>query len=157
MLLYKTTLLARCNSNRKYLDNNADDRGFTLVELLVVLVILGLVAAIAAPRVLQYLGSSKSKAANIQIQHLVSALDLYRIDLGRYPTQEEGIEALINRPDTAGEWNGPYVRDSGGLLDPWGRRYRYLYPGERGEFEVLTFGADGKSGGVGENRDIAGW
>jgi general secretion pathway protein G len=131
--------------------------GFTLLELLVVLVILGLLAAIAAPRVMNYLGGAKTDAAQIQIQNLSTTLDLYRLDVGRYPSEDEGLEALLRPPSDAAGWNGPYVRQEEMLTDPWGRRYAYRYPGEHLDFDLYTLGADNAEGGEGENQDVTNW
>ncbi|RMD61468.1 MAG: type II secretion system protein GspG [Alphaproteobacteria bacterium] len=135
----------------------ARQRGFTLVELLVVLVILGLIVAFAAPRVIQYVGGAKSDAAKIQIERLSSVLDLYRLEVGRYPSEDEGLQALVERPADAEAWNGPYIKKSNALTDPWGRPYIYRYPGEHGEFDLYSLGADGAEGGDGENADITNW
>ena len=129
--------------------------GFTLLELLVVLAILGLIAAFAAPRVLQFLGGARSDAAAIQINNIAVALDLFRLEVGRYPSTEEGIAALIDRPTNAPGWNGPYLDRASGLNDPWGRVYQYRFPGERGDYDLFSLGADGQEGGDGENADIA--
>jgi general secretion pathway protein G len=133
------------------------EAGFTLLELLVVLVILALIAAFAAPRVLKYLGGARTDAAQIQIQNLANVLDLYRLEVGRYPSEEEGIEALIERPAGVEGWNGPYVRKREQLLDPWGRPFEYRYPGEHADFDLYTLGADGQEGGDGEDQDITSW
>lgn len=132
-------------------------RGFTLVELLVVLVILGLIASIAAPQAMRYLSGAKHDAARLQLQGLATALDLYRLDLGRYPTREEGLAALLTRPAGAERWNGPYVRRADQLQDPWGRPWRYRNPGEHGPFDLFSLGADDRPGGSGEDRDVTGW
>jgi general secretion pathway protein G len=129
--------------------------GFTLLELLVVLVILGLLAAVAVPQVMKYLGRSKTDAAKIQVQRLDSILGLYRLDMGRYPTQEEGLQALVTSPPDAQKWSGPYVKNRDSLIDPWGNPYLYRFPGERGEYDLYTFGADGAPGGDGENQDVS--
>ena len=131
--------------------------GFTLVELLVVLVILGLIAAFAAPQVIKYLGSAKTDAAAIQIERLSGVLDLYRLEVGRYPSTEEGLEALVERPIDAEAWNGPYLKKADALTDPWGRPYVYRQPGEHGEFDLFTLGADGSEGGEGEDQDLTSW
>ena len=128
--------------------------GFTLVELLVVLVILGLLAALVAPRVLSYLGSSKTKTAQLQITSFADALDLYRLDNQGLPTTAEGLKALVEKPASATGWNGPYLSQSKIPQDPWGNDYRYASPGQHGEFDILSLGADGKPGGEGENQDV---
>lgn len=132
--------------------------GFTLIELLVVLAILGLLAAFAVPRVVQFLSGAKTDAAEIQIDNLSGALDLYRLEVGRYPSTEEGLVALVEPPGGASVWNGPYIDKREGLTDPWGRPYRYRYPGQNGpEFDLYTLGADDTPGGEGENRDVTNW
>lgn len=131
--------------------------GFTLVELLVVLAILGLLVALAAPRVMNYLGSARSDTARIQIEKLSGVLDLYRLEVGHYPTEQEGLRALVEKPTQAGDWNGPYLRNSESLVDPWGAPYVYHSPGQHGEFDLYTLGADGKEGGDGADRDITNW
>jgi len=131
--------------------------GFTLIELLVVLVILGLLSAFVAPQVLNYLGRAKTDAASAQIQNIASILDLYRLDTGRYPSEEEGLSALLEPPPDATTWNGPYVRREDALTDPWGEMYRYRFPGEHGDFDLYTLGADQAEGGEGENQDITSW
>ena len=131
--------------------------GFTLLELLVVLAILGVLATIAVPRVLGYLGSAKSDAAGIQIERLSSALDLYRLDVGHYPAEQVGLQALLERPDDSTNWGGPYLKKREMLLDPWGRQLVYNLPGEHGEFDLFSFGADGTEGGEGEDRDVVSW
>ena len=129
-------------------------RGYTLVELLVVLAILGLLVALATPRVIRYLGTAKTDTARIQIQKLGGVLDLYRLEIGRYPTEEEGLAALVDRPPQVEAWNGPYLKNRESLIDPWGTPYVYRSPGEHGEYDLYTLGADGKEGGDGEDRDI---
>ncbi|QLH41104.1 MAG: type II secretion system major pseudopilin GspG [Defluviicoccus sp.] len=132
--------------------------GFTLLEVLVVLVILGLLAAVVAgPQIFKYLGSAKSEAAKVQVQQISSALDLYRLEVGRYPTQEEGLEALIEAPAGLNKWNGPYLKKKESIVDPWGRVFVYRYPGEHGDFDLYTLGADNAEGGDGENKDITNW
>ncbi len=131
--------------------------GFTLIELLVVLSILSLLAFIAVPQVLKYLSGAKTDTARIQVQNLVGTLDLYRLDVGGYPSEELGIRALIERPSDAERWNGPYLRKREMLIDPWGRSYMYRYPGEHGEFDLYSLGADNAEGGEGEDRDVTSW
>lgn len=128
-------------------------RGFTLIELLVVLAILTLLAGLVGPRVLNQLGGAKSKTTAVQIADLDKSLELFKLDVGRYPSSEEGLEALVKRPGNVNGWTGPYLK--GGVpTDPWGRAYRYANPGSNGGFEILSLGADGAPGGDGENADI---
>jgi len=131
--------------------------GFTLVELLVVLVILGLLAALVAPRVLSYLGSSKTKTAQLQITSFADALDLYRLDNQGLPTTAEGLKALVEKPANATGWNGPYLSQSRIPQDPWGKDYQYAAPGQHGEYDLFSLGADGKPGGEDENQDVVNW
>lgn len=131
--------------------------GFTLVELLVVLVILGLLAALVAPRVLNYLGTSKTKAAQLQIESFASALDLYRLDNQTLPSTAEGLQALVARPASASNWNGPYLAQGKLPEDPWGNAYGYAAPGQHGEYDLFSLGADNKPGGDGEDQDVANW
>ena len=131
--------------------------GYTLVELLVVLAILGLLVALAAPRVIKYLGAAKSDTAHIQIEKLGGVLDLYRLEVGRYPTEQEGLESLVERPPQVDAWNGPYLKNRDALTDPWGKPYGYRSPGEHGDYDLYSLGADGKEGGEGEDRDVTNW
>jgi general secretion pathway protein G len=131
--------------------------GFTLVELLVVLVILVLLASLVAPRVIGYLGSSRTKAAKVQVQSLTTALELYKVDTGRYPTTGEGLKALVEAPPAAASWGGPYLTKKEVPNDPWGRPYAYRSPGEHGAFDISSLGADNQPGGTGENEDITSW
>jgi len=133
------------------------EAGFTLLELLVVLAILGLLAAIIAPQVLKYLGTAKTQTARVQIHNIQAALDEYKIDVGRYPTQAEGLPALVTAPQTATGWNGPYLRSVTALKDPWGEPYVYKNPGQHGEVDVFTLGNDKQPGGTGEAQDVGNW
>lgn len=128
--------------------------GFTLLELMVVLVILGLLAALVAPRVLGYLGGAKSDAARVQIERLAASVDFFHLDTGSYPTQSQGLEILVTRPANADNWKGPYLAKGELPVDPWGRPYLYKIPGERTAFDIYTLGADGVAGGEDENADI---
>jgi general secretion pathway protein G len=136
---------------------HARENGFTLVELLVVLAILGLLVALAAPRVMKYLGSARSDTAHIQIEKLSGVLDLYRLEIGHYPTEQEGLRALVEKPPQADNWNGPYLKNRESLIDPWGQPYGYHSPGQHGEFDLYTLGADGKEGGDGVDKDVTNW
>jgi general secretion pathway protein G len=132
-------------------------RGFTLMELLVVLAILGLLMSLVGPRVLNQLGGAKTKTAGIQIKDLEQSLEMYKLDVGRFPSTEEGLDALVNKPGNAVGWNGPYLKKSDVPLDPWNREYQYKYPGERGELDIFSYGQDGQAGGDGEDADVGNW
>jgi general secretion pathway protein G len=127
--------------------------GFTLLELLVVLVIIGLLAAYVGPRYFSQLGKSEAKIARAQIDAIEKALDHYRLDVGRYPTAEQGLAVLYNRPPNEPKWAGPYLRKEV-PPDPWGRPYQYRVPGERGEYDLVSYGKDGRPGGSGEAADV---
>ncbi|MFN7089148.1 MAG: type II secretion system major pseudopilin GspG [Allorhizobium sp.] len=135
-------------------DDSDHEAGFTMVELLVVLAIIGLVAAIAAPQVLGYLGSARVDTAKVQMRNLQSALELLYIDAGRYPSSTEGLEALMTRPDGYLTWNGPYIKQASSLVDPWGRPYEYQEPDGAGSPSIMSLGRDGKAGGEGLDADI---
>ena len=130
-------------------------KGFTLLELLVVIVIIGLLAAYVGPKYFSQLGKSEVTVARAQIDAFEKSLDTYRLDVGRYPTSEEGLNALMTAPQTAGaKWNGPYLK-KGIPLDPWGHAYQYRAPGTKGEYEIVSLGKDGQPGGSGEGADIS--
>lgn len=130
--------------------------GITLVEMLVVLAIIGLLAGLVGPAVLKQLGGAKSKSAAIQIKDFEQSLEIYKLDVGRFPTTEEGLTALVSKPSGAQGWNGPYLK-SGVPQDPWNRAYHYKYPGEKAEFDLFSYGQDGSPGGEGENADVVNW
>ncbi|MCB1894148.1 MAG: type II secretion system major pseudopilin GspG [Zoogloeaceae bacterium] len=132
-------------------------QGFTLVELLVVLAILGLLAGLVGPRVLNQLGGAKSKTANVQIKDFEQALELYKLDVGRFPSSDEGLSALVSKPAAATGWNGPYLKRKDIPSDPWGRAYQYAAPGQHSEVDIYSYGADGSAGGEGENADVGNW
>ncbi len=135
---------------------NRREAGFTLIELMIVLFILGLLAALVAPRLMGRVGKAKQKTAEAQLQLLATALDLYHLDVGRYPTTEEGLRVLKDKPDNTASWGGPYL-DKAIPKDPWGRPYVYKCPGEHGPYDLISQGADGAPGGEGENQDITNW
>lgn len=131
--------------------------GFTLLELLVVLAIMGLLAAIVGPQVIKYLGSSRSQTAQIQVKNVAAALELYRLDAGSYPSPDQGLAALVTAPASAPAWNGPYLPQASALVDPWGQPYRFAAPGKHGEVDVFSYGSDKAEGGSGEARDVGNW
>jgi len=131
--------------------------GYTLVEILVVITIIGMIVALVGPRVLNYLGESKIKTARIQIQSFAAALDLYYLDTGRYPLNSEGLDALVQRGSGIATWNGPYLKGGSVPNDPWGKPYVYRSPGEHGAYDIVSYGADGQEGGTGTAADITSW
>lgn len=130
--------------------------GFTLLELLVVMVIIGLLAGYVAPRYFGQVGKSEVKVAKAQLDAFGKALDQYWLDVGHYPSTEQGLGALLVRPNNEGRWSGPYLKKSV-PLDPWGRAYLYKSPGEHGDYDLVSFGKDGQPGGTGEAEDIKSW
>ena len=137
------------NSNRK-------QAGITLIELLVVMVIIALFAAIVGTRVGRNVDKAKQVAAKSQISEYESALDQFKLDVGRYPSNEEGLSALRAKPENAPNWDGPYLKKDL-PMDPWGRPYVYTFPGTHGDFDLMSYGADGREGGEGDNADIVSW
>ena len=130
--------------------------GFTLIELIVVVVIIGLLAGLVVPQFIKQEEKATSKAAKAQIELFGTALDTFRLDVGRYPTSQEGLAALTQKPASADRWDGPYLK-KGVPADPWGRAYLYVAPGEHGEYDLYSYGADGAPGGDGDARDLASW
>jgi len=132
--------------------------GFTLIEMMVVMVIIGLLMALVGPRFIRQEEKAKLKAARAQIELLGTALDTFRLDVGRYPTSQEGLAALQQRPFGIDRWDGPYLKKGNVPKDPWDRPYYYRSPGEGGRpYDLLSYGADGAPGGDGDNKDIASW
>lgn len=132
------------------------ERGFTLLELLVVLAILGLLIGFVGPAVLRQLGNAKHRVAEQSIERIAGVLDLYKLDVGTYPTSEQGLKALVIAPSGVRNWNGPYLKGEGVANDPWGKPFLYRRPSTRPshDFDLYTFGADGKPGGTGEDADV---
>jgi general secretion pathway protein G len=128
-----------------------------LIELLVVLAILAMLAGLVGPRVMKQLSGSKTKTARLQLEDLSAALDLYRLDVGHYPSAEEGLESLVKKPDDNNKWNGPYLKKTQVPKDSWGYDFQYTYPGEHGGFDLYSLGADNTEGGDGENIDVTSW
>ena len=141
---------------KSYTERQARMKGFTLVEILVVLAILGLLAGLVGPQVIGRFADSKPKAAKLQIRDIESAAEMFKLDVGRFPTSEEGLNALVNKPATSVGWNGPYLK-KGVPNDPWGNPYHYDNPGKHGEIDIYSFGADNAPGGEGDKADIGNW
>jgi general secretion pathway protein G len=129
--------------------------GFTLVEMLVVITIIGLIMGLIGPRVLNYLSESKVKAAKIQMQSFASALDLFYLDAGRFPSTSEGLTSLVRRAPGVAAWNGPYIKGEAVPNDPWNNAYVYRSPGDRGPYDIVSYGSDGQEGGTGTAADIS--
>ena len=129
-------------------------RGMTLIEILVVLVLIGIVMGIVGGNFIGRGEEAKRKAAKIEIEQIGQTLDLYKLEVGRYPTTQEGLQALIQAPSSASNWNGPYWKRSSVPKDPWGNEYKYSSPGQSGPYDIVSYGADGKEGGEGPNKDI---
>lgn len=132
-------------------------QGFTLIELLVVLAILGMVMGLVGPQIMKHLGTAKSDTARLQIEDFGGTLDLFYLDNDRYPSTAEGLEALVQKPATLDSWNGPYLKKTKIPTDPWGNKYHYQSPGEHGEYDLYSFGADNAPGGEKNDRDINSW
>ncbi len=145
----------RTFEHRRPVRERNSQRGFTLIELLIVMIILGLLAALVAPKMFQKVGTSKQKAAKAQISMIGTALDALRLDVGGYPSSEAGLEALRKNPGLGG-WDGPYLSKDV-PKDPWGNPYVYRAPGDHGDYDLYSLGADGQEGGEGENADVLGW
>jgi general secretion pathway protein G len=134
---------------------NAGEQGFTLVEMLVVITIIGLIMGLIGPRVLNYLSESKVKAAKIQLQSFAGALDLFYLDAGRYPSTAEGLTALVRQTPGSVAWNGPYLKGGSVPSDPWNHAYVYRSPGEHGPYDIMSYGSDGQEGGSGVAADLS--
>lgn len=137
--------------------NRKRERGFSLIELIIVLVILGLLAAVVGPKVYDKLARGKAEIAKIQIKEIEAALQLFSFEIGRYPNSNEGLEALVRNPGNLESWKGPYLNKSELPNDPWGKPYVYRCPGQHGDFDLFSYGPDGVEGGEGENADIVSW
>lgn len=137
---------------------SSQQAGFSLIELMIVLVILGLIAGIVGPQAMKYLGKGKSQSAKVQIENISAALDMYRLEVGSYPTTADGLKALVSQPSGARGWNGPYLKKGDVPKDPWNNEYQYKRPGSNGQpYDLSSFGADGSAGGDGEDADISLW
>lgn len=145
------------SGTRAAADERWGSRGITLLELLVVLAIIALIATIAVPALMERLGESKTKTAQIQVRQLGNVLDMYRLDVGSYPAESNGLEALVAEPVGVDRWNGPYLQNPEAIIDPWGRPYVYRFPGENGAYDLYSLGSDGAEGGEGEAADVTSW
>jgi general secretion pathway protein G len=143
------------SGERRMRQQDLGQQVFTLVEMLVVITIIGLIMGLIGPRVLNYLNESKVKAAKIQLQSFSSALDLFYLDAGRYPSTSEGLAALVQRTPGVAAWNGPYLKGGNLPNDPWSHPYMYRAPGERGPYDIISYGSDGQEGGSGLAADIS--
>jgi general secretion pathway protein G len=148
-------VMSHCRILSKRTESRASEKGFTLIELLIVMIILSLLAALVAPKMFQKVGGAKQKAAKTQIALFGGALDQFRLDIGRYPKTEEGLDSLRKNPGMD-SWDGPYLPKEI-PLDPWGKAYIYRCPGEHGDYDLISLGADGQEGGEGENADVVSW
>jgi general secretion pathway protein G len=156
--------LALIRSLKRSLDSHPAPRtphrreaGFTLIELLVVIIIIGLLAALVGPKLFGRVGKGKQAAAQAQIELFGAALDNFRLDVGRYPTSDEGLRALLVNPGAIENWDGSYLKKEEIPLDPWGHPYVYKSPGEHGDYDIFSYGGDGVAGGEGENQDLVSW
>lgn len=132
-------------------------KGFTLLELLVVLGIIAMLAGIVGPQVMKHMGAAKIKAAKVQIEDISTALDMYKLDVGNYPSNQQGLAVLVEKPVDSKQWNGPYLRKDKVPVDPWQQEYHYQQPGQHGKFDLYSYGADDKPSGEGEDQDINSW
>lgn len=143
--------------DKTFSQKRKESNGFTLIELLIVMVIIGLLGALVVPKFIGQVGKSKQTAAKAQIEMLSNALEMYRLDTGKYPPQGEGLKALINKPGEVNNWKGPYLKKNVIPKDPWGAEYVYKHPGEHGDYDILSYGADGNEGGTDEDADVVSW
>jgi general secretion pathway protein G len=135
----------------------SSEAGFTLLELLIVIAILSLLAVVGTLQLSGYLGHARTDTARLQLDQLATALDLFRVDVKRLPTNDEGLKGLLEKPDGVESWRGPYLKKSQAIVDPWGRPFIYRRPGEHGEYDLSSYGADGRPGGTGEDLDVSSW
>src|SRR5690606_1649711 len=147
---------AERNESMKRAFDRRGERGFSLIELIVVLVILGLLATVVGPKAIDRLSQGQTEIAKLQIDRLEGGLGLFRFDVGRYPTTAKGLRALVENPGVD-NWSGPYLDKTTIPGDPWGREYQYRSPGQHGDYDLFSYGADGVEGGDGENADVSSW
>jgi general secretion pathway protein G len=154
LMLGAVMVESRINPTFARRERSASEAGFTLLELLVVLGIIALLATVAGPQVLRYLGKARTDTAKAQISAISTALELYSLDNGSFPSQDLGLAALVQPPQNGVTWHGPYLKRAEGLIDPWGRPYNYKFPGQKGPPDVFTLGHDNAPGGTGEDQDL---
>ena len=148
--------MKRHNSQDEPGSRKRNSGGFSLIELLIVMVILGLLAGLVGPKMFGHVGKSKQKSAKTQIALFETALDMYRLDVGSYPTTDEGLRALREKPSDTDRWDGPYLPKAI-PADPWSHDYHYVSPGDHGDYDIISYGKDGQEGGEGEDQDIVNW
>ncbi len=149
--------MSKSNMNKTSHQRTLSESGFTLIELLIVMVIIGLLAAFVVPKLIGRVGESKQTAAKAQIELTSTAIEIYKLDTGKYPSQETGLQSLNTKPGDVQNWKGPYMKKDKVPKDPWGADYIYRYPGTHGDYDLVSYGADGSEGGSGDNKDIASW
>lgn len=142
---------------KRFTPTDKSEEGLTLLEVLVVLFIMAAVTLVVGPRVLKYIGQAKTDTGMVQLENVSSALELYFLETGQYPTSSQGLGALIEAPIGVENWDGPYLKKASGIIDPWGREFLYRYPGKNGEFDIYSLGADNAQGGTGDDQDINSW
>ena len=150
-------IMKRSDRNKRTYQRTNQVSGFTLIELLIVMVIIGLLAAFIVPKLIGRVGESKLTAAKAQIELLSTAIEVYKLDTGKYPSQDTGLQSLNSKPGDVQNWKGPYMKKNKVPKDPWGTEYIYKFPGEHGDYDLFSYGADGTEGGSGENTDQVSW
>ena len=149
--------MSKSNMNKTSHQRTLSVSGFTLIELLIVMVIIGLLAAFIVPKLIGRVGESKQTAAKAQIELTSTAIEIYKLDTGKYPSQETGLQSLNTKPGEVQNWKGPYMKNKKIPKDPWGADFIYRFPGMHGDYDLISYGADGSEGGSGDNKDIVSW